>query len=639
MDPMSSANLLGARTPPDNAESPRHGVPPPGMSHSTGSAMKLEMSPIDPGSHAGGESVEIARDENHADKQEPRPPTATVPAASRRWETGVMTNLPWTFIIALLGTITWFGGCIGVVSAADRTKTSSWAVSPTVILAILGPLGSMMLQYALSCGLAITWWHSALNGTTLGTLHRQWDHGTSAWAAVTSRTHMDKIAIAKLVVLSVFAVNPLLQRALTTNLSTEREDVVVSTAAATDVKSLQSMNFTDASIDGFFNPVQLSPQMAWIKQQFTERAPISGAISGCTGNCSGTLTAAGIDAQCNTVRNTSFIANYGKGAGGETPVFKTGTNIMNSRTGAFFNLTIFYAETNIDQDDNYSAYEEMKSCRGMSTTVTCVLQHAIVAYPFAQKDGVIVPETQPARIRVLSTEPALVSGHQPSAPDHEPIFGGLSIAADSILNSTGTVHTMGKYGWGFRTSGPLTATYLVRGGDKQTCAVAFDDPTDHVLAKLHEIMFRVAVAAPNASSPRAEFVAQQQTVAIIYESRYIYLWGAMAITMLAIAAVGWTAAGFQSLGRPVSLSPLEIANAFGPPLLRDPGTSNMTIDELMGAYHGTGVQYMTTEVDHAGDRKGGTEDMDIEASASGKRLQMCFPGHGTRPQAQDLFTG
>ncbi|KAK8037232.1 hypothetical protein PG991_000578 [Apiospora marii] len=140
---------------------------------------------------------EMARDGSHCCEQEAKPPNATELVAVRSWEPGLMANAPWAFISALLGTIVWFGACIGVVYAADRTRTTSWAIAPTVVLAILGPLGSMLLQYALSRGLAITWWKSALDGTTLGTLHRQWDHGTSVWAATTSGTHIDRDCLGK----------------------------------------------------------------------------------------------------------------------------------------------------------------------------------------------------------------------------------------------------------------------------------------------------------------------------------------------------------------------------------------------------------------------------------------------------------
>lgn len=543
---------------------------------------------------------------------------------------GVGKDPPWSFCLVLLGTIAWFGACIGVIFSANKTKTDSWAVSPTVILAILGPIGSILLQYALSCGLVISWWSSALRGTTLGTLHRQWDHGTSVLAAITAGRHTDRLALAKLIVLSVFAVNPLLQRSLTTKIRAEREDVDLSTTAATDVQSIREMNFTDVYRDAFYDPVQLAPNMTQIMRQFTERDPITNGITGCVGNCSGVLAAAGIDAQCSTVQNSSFFADYGNGAGGATLVFSANTNVMGYRTGPSFNLSTFFVATSVVDDDDESEYDQMRPCRGVSTAINCTLQHAVIAYPFSQVDGVITPVTERSQLRVLSTEHVGGSGSaDPSG--NEPIFGGLSIAANSIINSTGIVETMGKYGWGFRTSGPLTATYLSRGGDVRTCAVAFNDPTEDILSKLNEIMFRVALSGFNSSSPPTEFTAQQRSVFIIYESRYAYLWGALAITTLAFISVVPTAFGFESIGRPVTLSPIEIAKAFNAQLLRERGTSNMTIQELMALYQEVEVQYKVIE---ACDRH-----EPAEGTSSATRLQFATPEQGRRPQDGEVFAG
>lgn len=572
-------------------------------------------------------------DEEEISHQDLLPQRYHVPAvvesvAVRRWKPGVIPNIPWKFIAVLLGTGIWLGGCIGVVHAADNSNTTSWKVSPAVLLAIIGPLASIMLQYGLSCGLVITWWHTALDGTRIETLHRLWDHGTSALAAGTSGRHMDKIAFAKLLVLSLFAVNPLLQRTLSTRLGTERSTVTLSTLAATDVTSLRSMNFTDAYYDGFRSPVQLAPGMIRIMQQFNDREPMTGVVSGCNGNCSGNLVAAGIDAQCTTVHNTSFVANYGNGGGGNTPVFEISLNKMNYQTHGDFNLTILFAETEVrDSADDKTDTKQMKSCYGVSTTVHCVIQHAVVAYPFVLRDGVITPETQTSRVRVISTEPTLsTSGVTPE--DSEPIFGGLSIAAGSIFNSAGILQTMGKYGWGFNTSGPLTAGYLARFDDR-TCSVAFNNPTETILSRLNEIVLRVALAAPNASSPAAEFVAEQQALVLLYESHYIYLWVALAISTLALSAVVWTASGFQELGRPVSLSPVEIAIAFGSPLLCEPGSSNLSVEELIKVYQGSTVHYASTGQNVTGDTTG----------VPPKRLQFVASGDGSRPRLQEQFIG
>ncbi|KAI4595601.1 hypothetical protein KJ359_006590 [Pestalotiopsis sp. 9143b] len=206
-----------------------------------------------------------------------------------------------------------------------------------------------------------------------------------------------------------------------------------------------------------------------------------------------------------------------------------------------------------------------------------------------------------------------------------PIFGGLSVNADIIFNSSGEVA-----GYGFIMRGSLIAAYLARGQESDlatTCEVAFKDPTEDILSKLNEIVFRIALTGPS-STPVTEFIAQQHT-AVVYESRYDYLWGALAIAASAAAFVAWTAAGFQALGRPVSLSPVEIATAFDSPLLQKPGTSNITVAELLTAYKGTRIQYLSTDGSGA---EGMTGD-------SKKRLQLTDPGQGTKPRAQETFTG
>ncbi|KAK8102534.1 hypothetical protein PG984_015680 [Apiospora sp. TS-2023a] len=543
------------------------------------------------------------------------PRTTTESAAPRRWNPGFKANLPKTFVLTLLGCALWCGACIGVVVAANRHRADSWKISPTVILAILGPLGSMMLQYSLSCGMAITWWSSALGGTTLGTLHNQWEHGTSVWASATSGRDFDRISLAKLMVLSVFAVNPLLQRALTSQVSTVEDIARVSTAIATDTQSMLDMNFTDTLTTA---GKAVSEEMNQVIRQFAERVPITGAISGCNGNCSGTLKAAGFDARCTRSLNSSFIVPWNDNSTGGLPVevFR----ILPSQVAReAVHLNIFYSDVTTDGSTG--------DCRGVATEVECSIDHAVVEYPFSQKDGATVPETRRDRVRILANE-AMVKPNVTM-----PFYNSLSIAAEQLFLTSAYFEQAG-FGWYYNTEGQLASTYTTHYNTTADCSVGYRDPTEDILGKLNEFMFRLAVAMPNASSPRTEFDVRQEALAIVYESRLAYMWAALGITVLAVAAVARTASGFQDLGRRVTLSPLEIANAFGSQLMREklPGTSNMTVAELMKVYRDTQIQYASTDGDY-----GGAEDM--EAGAPGKRMQMCLPGHGRRPESQELFTG
>lgn len=383
-----------------------------------------------------------------------------------------------------------------------------------------------------------------------------------------------------------------------------------------------AMNFTDIAF-GSPSGTANSIQMNHIIQQFTEREPITGAIFGCTGKCFGTVKAAGLNSGCNTSLNSSFILPWDDdiedvGDSDAMPVFRVVTS--KDVTGELVNLRVFYVGI---------ANTEIGGCEGVATTVECSIGHTVLGYPFTQRDGIIVPETRGDRVRALSTEEA------PGWPDwsKEPVFEGLIHAAEALFGDSGTFQERGV-AWLFNATGQTAATYLTGFDAAIGCSVAFRDPTEDILSKLNEIVFRIAVAMPNAASPRSEFDAQQETVAIVYESRYVYLWAALGITDLAVAAVARTASGVWQLGRPVTLSPLEIVNAFGPPLMREKrsGTSNMAIAELMEVYQDTQVQYASTDGGSGG-------AADTEAGDLSKRLQMCLPGYGRSPRPQELFTG
>ena len=282
-------------------------------------------------SRTGEGNNEITSDAKFYEKNWAKYLTAAKGVTPKRWIPGVKSNLPWTLISAFFGTIAWVGACIGVILAAHGTQTTSWAISPTVILAILGPLGSIMLQYALSCGMAITWWNLALSGTTLGALRRQWEFGTSM------------------------------------------------------------------------------------------------------------------------------------------------------------------------------------ECRGIWTTIDCDLRHATVSYSFVQRDGVIPSETLKVPVRILQTEDEL-----PSGMTIDVIFQGLDMVTSSTLVSFTVLHSSYRHGWEFRFDGLLAGKYLRRDGDNGNCSATPRDPTEEVLSMLHEAMFRIAVAAPNATSPRAELIGQQEIMVRVY---------------------------------------------------------------------------------------------------------------------------
>lgn len=91
---------------------------------------------------------------------------------------------------------------------------------------------------------------------------------------------------------------------------------------------------------------------------------------------------------------------------------------------------------------------------------------------------------------------------------------------------------------------------------------------DDALQSIRELMFRTAIAAAN--STNVQHVTSQATGDhTIYKTEYLFLALATVASVLAIVSVLFTFHGFWTLGRHVSMSPIETARAFNAPLLRN----------------------------------------------------------------------
>ncbi|KAK0614391.1 hypothetical protein B0T14DRAFT_570330 [Immersiella caudata] len=141
-------------------------------------------------------------------------------------------------------------------------------------------------------------------------------------------------------------------------------------------------------------------------------------------------------------------------------------------------------------------------------------------------------------------------------------------------------------------------------GDPFMDGVGWDDPTDQIVQALDEVMFRTAVAtsqtdvlrnvswmyanrhfdrvdAPprNGSDadkyrimPAQQQILMRQTYTIqVFRSNYAFLAGGIAVMVIATLGVLPLFYGFWTLGRSMSLSPVETAKAFGAPMLEGSG--------------------------------------------------------------------
>jgi len=223
----------------------------------------------------------------------------------------------------------------------------------------------------------------------------------------------------------------------------------------------------------------------------------------------------------------------------------------------------------------------------MATLVhhTCKLQSAEVLYPVII-EGINVTRDAEYEIDFDYSQPYASPGDLTSAPYNSPAgpLGGLVWFGQTyfVANVTVSYNTSsGKYvstgsglGWNqfFDTNPPDPIENL-------NCQFLWFDSMDTIWYAFADVLFRVSLyAGSNADNPQTEtFPAIQTRDTLTYQSNHIFLVVGSLALLVAISAVFWTLHGWWDLGRDVSLSPLEIAQAFGAEMLN---FSNAPIDVM-----------------------------------------------------------
>lgn len=507
-----------------------------------------------------------------------------------------VSRIPRLALLAFSGSLMCTALSVFILIASDQTDQDSWSIQPSVYLAVLAPLGNILLRYCLSEGLVNDWWNLASRRTTLKALHNRWEHGTSLKSAATSFSSFDKISAAKILIAATFAVNPLLQRASRPYNSVIKTSLTVPFRLATTILSIEDAGFISASRGNSTGTVQLSPLMVKVMRDYTNRSPMINEFGQCPGNCTGTIEAAGLVANCSKSINETYQIEHRGLSGPLEDVFLTNTG---SESGSIhyngLNLTALFVQTKLGNDTfghNQSAPTTSRSCDGVATTVVCSLFYASVEYPIVLRNNIISVDTRTSAVMPFTDNSYVRRSTDASL--------GFDVAANSVIQSKVTM-APSEEGWEYFSTGPLSNFYMTnkQDGDQITCEITSTDPTDDILTTYNELMFRISLAAGNSSS--SDLVAQHyildgEELVPQYKSRYGYLIAATFISLLACCSVLPAFHGFWRLDRSFSLSPIEIAKAFEAPLLRPSGTgySDMPVDQLTDYYVGTKeVQYIT----------------------------------------------
>ncbi|KAE9377674.1 hypothetical protein N431DRAFT_554030 [Stipitochalara longipes BDJ] len=489
----------------------------------------------------------------------------STPMLSYVWRPGTFRSAPWGAFASIAVSIVFAIGSAVIIVVSDQ-RPATWIIQPSVLLSLLASISTASLIVALTAGIAITWWRASLHpqGTTLAKLHQIWNQGGSIRAAILAGRDVNKVAVA-LILLSIAGVSygPLLQRAshtkilpISTNITMfmdifqQLPDGVSGTVDTVTEEDIILGTVFQEAIQDWFNQVGM--------QTYVD----SGYA--CNGTCKANITSPGITGHCDT-RNETFTMLSAAQNG--TLVFGINFTRYDDASGMPTLEMNTRSVSNVDQ-----------TCMATLTHHTCKLYSAEILYPVII-EGINVTRDPDVWIDFDYSQPYTSLGDLASAPYNSPAgplgglawFGETYFAANATISynaSSGTYNAGGfGVGWNqfFNTNPPDTVENL-------NCEFLWFDPLDTVMYAFADVLFRASLSTGQDvdNAPTEVFSAIQTRDTLTYQSNHTFLVVGSLVLLVAIAAVSWTLHGWWDLGRNVSLSPLEIAQAFGAEMLNFP---------------------------------------------------------------------
>ncbi|KAK2789929.1 hypothetical protein FQN53_000982 [Emmonsiellopsis sp. PD_33] len=513
-----------------------------------------------------------------------------------------------------------------IIGLSNGERVDKWRFQPTVLLALASAAANALLAVGFAHGVEIAWWRTALGGASMDDLHHRWLFASSIWSALASVRRLNHVTIASFFAGLAIIDGPLLQRAtsiVTRNYTTERQLVVqmsdVIPPGYTGVGGKYSL-----SVDYF------TPEFSRVVSAYSARKPIDVSGWGCNGTCKGHVSGAGLVPVCERKpENWKFSPATEFGSENEIQLF----NIAVTWGANFDTPYKFFNDGHVRLDTlsiDVKFSPEKGLCDATYFKTTCRLQPAVVEYSFRIDNGVLsLQDDNPEHLPVYSLTDVNID------PNMENLdYPGIAVSANAILRST--VRTVshrisGKLGFSFSGSSAYNYFRSKEFDTNTDCFFTFDDPADDMKRNIHELMFRTALAAVSASGNednRAKMnktiVVEQTNTELVFQSRYEYLGGALAVMLAALLTISVTYYGWWQLGRKMSLSPIEMARAFNAPLLR--GTpSNAKIRDLLAEVGKTRVRYgemLERDSGPASDSNDGDGRGDVGASYMGAQMDV-----------------
>ncbi|KAH7350719.1 hypothetical protein BKA65DRAFT_476091 [Rhexocercosporidium sp. MPI-PUGE-AT-0058] len=543
------------------------------------------------------------------------------------WAPSLRRNTPALGLAAAFITL---GCCIGaiiIVVVSNGQNVEAWKIQPSVLLAILMAGSNATLMFALAGGITNSWWYMVYKGAPIAEVHRQWSVGVSLWEALSAGKHMGPVAVATVIgTWAIFVTDPLMQKStnvVSVNL-TSSVNVAVSIAPLIPY-GYTGMTVAPGGADNDLSVVAPTVPAMDVARDYFNKVPITTGFTGCKGNCSGTIPAAGFAVTCHESRfpidfyaiapNASNTSDFSF----QQPQLAFSTKFTENSWTLSSNLTVSYVDS------------INRTCAGFMTVRSCYLQAATIEYPVSIINN-LVTLGDVSSPKVLAIQNSSAYSHETCLVDC-PIYAsgsmtisGITLSAQRLFSSSAILTHVNPtpqtaYAWKADYAGTLSNQYQsVKQSDFvytiANCNMSYSDPTDVIIQAMNEMMFRTALRASNTSLyfglegfnhpgervlftpmpgvdgiPRNINITMTQTSSVnVYKSDYKYLGASITLILLSLILIIPLYYGYWKMGRRLTLSPLETAKAFGAPLLSKAG-SNMEVGGLVKVAGSTKVRY------------------------------------------------
>lgn len=519
----------------------------------------------------------------------------------------------------------------GILRASDSDYVSSWRYSPNVYLAIMTSITGKATSLAALQGAMIAWWLRAMHGTTLEQLHFDWSMGQNIWDALIAGRRINMIAIACICGTIAAIDAPLLQRAssvvsrspntevmLDVNLVPQIPGYYSGQTSYDDTGSGPESQGTDPNPD--FYPVMMS----WINNE-----TIPAIVSGCPDTCAITLRAPMI-ATWNCTETSRYV-NYTETLPGNYSWDEITNNpALKNRTAFYTDFRLLYDST-VREFLPYwigmSDQDATDTCAGHYIRKNCLAASAIGEYDLLVRDNETFFAQGVAKPRFIAWSNNTAMNNQTAAKYSLSVLPGLQYQANynstfsgiafALIARYATIVQFIPIAWPYHPNiygvtglTPWMFSHIrdyIAFNRGNACIPAWIDPSDDLLAGMNELAFRIGV---HTSRPafRENLLSQQYNpldpgVEIsyrapgtfvskvnVFEVDYLFFFGAATVELICVLVILYTYNGWWRLGRAVTFSPLEMANAFEAPLLMHVN-SNSNADDIAKALGSYKVKY------------------------------------------------